>query len=52
MAKIVAKVTRKLKGSGSGKGEKENKLLDWVSKQNPKTYDGKEDSVLLEEWIR
>jgi len=31
---------------------KENKFFDQVVKQNPKTYDGKEDVVLLEEWIR
>ena len=46
IAKIMAEVIKKLKGSGS---EKENKLFDRVMKRNPKAYDGKEDSVLLEE---
>jgi len=51
MAKIIAEVTKKLKGSWSDKDEKENEFFDWVTKWNPKTYDGKEDVVLLKEWI-
>jgi len=52
MAKIVIEVTKKLKGSSSRKDEQENKFFDRVAKRNPKTYDGKEDPVLLEEWVR
>ena len=46
------KVTKEVTGSGSDKDKKENKFFDWVTKQNPKTYDSKEGPVLLEEWIR
>ena len=49
MATIVAEVTKKLKGLGSGKDEHENKFFDRVVKWNPTTYDGKEDPALLEE---
>jgi len=52
MARIVTEVTKKLKGSSFEKVEKENKFFDRVAKRNPKTYDGKEDPVVLEEWIR
>jgi len=52
MANIVVEVKRKFKGSRSGIDEKENKFFDRVSKQNPKTYDDKEDLMLLEEWIQ
>ena len=52
MARIVAEITMKLNGFGSDKDEKENKFFDWVTKQNPKTFNGKEDALLLEEWIR
>ena len=52
MAKIVAEVTKKLKGLGSGKDEQENKFFDRVAKRNPKTYDGKEDPMLLKECVR
>jgi len=52
MAKIIAEVTKKLRGLGSRKDEQENKLFDIVVKWNPRTYDGKEDPVLLEEWVR
>jgi len=51
MGKIMAKVTKKLKRSWSDKGEKENDFFDWVTKQNPKTYDSKEAPVLLKEWM-
>ena len=51
MAKIVAEVTKKLKGLGYGKDEQKNKFFDRVVKQNPKAYDVKEDPVLLEEWV-
>ena len=36
MAKIVAEVTKKLKGSGSGKDEQENKFFNKVAKRNPR----------------
>ena len=52
LVKIVAEVTKTLKGSGSGKDEQENKFFDKVVKRNPRTYGGREDPVLLEEWIR
>ena len=52
MAKIVAEVTKKLKGSESKGGKQGNKFFDRVAKRNPKTYDGKEDPMLLEEWVR
>jgi len=34
------------------KDEKENEFFYWLTKQNPKTYDGKEAPILLKEWIR
>jgi len=34
------------------RSKKENKLFDRVAKRNPKVYEEKEDSVILEEWIR
>ena len=52
MAKIVAKVTKKLKGSWSDEDKKENEFFYWATKQNPKTYYGQEAPVLLKEWIR
>jgi len=32
--------------------EKENKLFDWFTKQNLKTYDGQKNPILLKDWIR
>ena len=52
MAKIVAEITKKLKGCCLENGEKENKFFGKVTKQNPKTHDSKEDPMSLEEWIR
>ena len=49
IAKIVAKVAKKLKGSRFEKDEKENKFYGQFAKRNPKTYDGKEDLAFLEE---
>jgi len=48
MVKIVEEVTRMSKGSRFGTNEKENNFFGWIPKQNPKTYHGKEDPVLLE----
>jgi len=52
MAKIIAKVIKKLKGPGSKEGEQDNKFFDRVAKGNQKTYDGKKDPMLPEEWVR
>ena len=52
LAKIVAKVTQKLKNADSKADRKGNKHFERVAKQNPKTYDGKEDPIILEEWVR
>jgi len=52
LAKIVAEVTQKLKNSDSKEDRKGNKHFERVAKQNPKTYDGKEDPIILEEWVR
>jgi len=32
--------------------DKENKLFDQVIKRNPKLFEGKEDLVILYDWIR
>jgi len=52
LANIVAEVTQKLKNSDFKEDEKGNKYFERVAKQNPKTYDGKEDPIILEEWVR
>jgi len=48
MKKIVYEVTKKRKGSWYDKDEKENEFFDWVTKQNAKMYDGKEDTSFTE----
>jgi len=52
MAKIMTEITKKLKEVEPEKTESETKFFDRVAKRNPKVYEGKEDPMILEEWIR
>ena len=52
MAKIVTKITKRLKEVEPENLGSETKFFDRVAKRNPKVYEGKEDPMILEEWIR
>ena len=52
MAKIMTEITKKLKEVEPEKPGSEVKFFDRVAKRNPKVYEGKEDPMILEEWIR
>ena len=43
---------KKLKSFDSKKLERKNKPFDCVVKSNRKSYEGKKDPIVLEEWIR
>ena len=50
--KIVTKITKRLKEVKPKKSESGTKFFDRVDKRNSKVYKGKEDPMILEEWIR
>jgi len=52
MAKIMIEITKRLKEVEPEKPGSETKFFDWVAKRNLKVYEGKEDPMILEEWIR
>ena len=50
MAKMT-EITKKLNEVEPEKPGSEAKFFDRVAKRNPKVYEGKEDPMILEEWI-
>ena len=52
MAKNVIEITKRLKEVEPKKLGSETKFFDRVAKRNPKVYEGKEDLMILKEWIR
>ena len=52
MAKIMTEITKRLKEVEPEKLGSETKFFNRVAKRNPKVYEGKEDPMILEEWIR
>ena len=52
MAKIMTEITKRLKQVEPEKSRSEAKFFDQVAKRNPNVYEGKEDPMILEEWIR
>jgi len=51
MARIMTEITKRLKEVEPKKSGSETKFFDQVAKRNPKVYEGKEDPMILEEWI-
>jgi len=48
----VTEITKRLKEVEPEKSGSKTKFFDRVAKRNPKVYEGKEDPMILEEWIR
>jgi len=52
MPRIRTGITKRLKEAKPERTGGETKFSDRVTKRNPKVYEGKEDPMILGEWIR